>query len=304
MEVLRTPEARFQNLKDFSFAPNYVEVPRGDATGNLRMHYLDEGDPNSTETVLMMHGEPSWCYLYRKMIPSVVAAGHRVIAPDLPGFGRSDKPGQREDYTYQRHVDWVTAFLVSLDLTGITLVCQDWGGLIGLRIATEHPDRFTRIVAANTFMPTGDHQASDAFLAWRKYSQEVENFKVGNIVNGGCATDLSDDEIAAYDAPFPDDTYKSGARQFPTLVPTTPDDPASEANRAAWVVLGNWTKPFLTAFSDNDPVTAGNDDNLRKRIPGAQGQAHATMKGGRHFLQEDCGPELSQVVIDFIAANK
>ena len=235
------------------------------------------------------------------MIPSIAGAGHRAIVPDLAGFGRSDKPARREDYTYQRHVDWVHGFIDALDLKNITLVCQDWGGLIGLRVAAEQPDRFARIVAANTFLPTGDRPPGEAFLRWQKFSQETPNFNVGRIVNGGCVTDLPPENIAAYDAPFPDDSYKEGARQFPLLVPTSPDDPASEANRRAWETLREWTKPFLTAFSDSDPVTRGAERLLQAQIPGAKDQPHTTIVGGGHFLQEDKGEELARVVVDFIA---
>jgi haloalkane dehalogenase len=279
-----------------------VDVPHGDGGGDLRVHYLDEGASDG-EIVLLMHGEPSWCFLYRKMIPFLVDAGLRAVAPDLVGFGRSDKPASRADYTYQRHVDWMTAWLEALELSGVTLVGQDWGGLIGLRLLAEHPDRFARGVAANTFLPTGDRHPGDAFLAWQKFSQEIPEFKVGNIVNGGCTTDLAPDVVAAYDAPFPDESYKQGARQFPMLVPTSPDDPASDPNRRAWDALSGWTKPFLCAFSDRDPITGGADRALRERIPGCEGQPHATIEGGGHFLQEDRGEELARVVADFVRST-
>jgi haloalkane dehalogenase len=301
MDVLRTPDERFGQLPDFPFAPHYVTVPRGDGTGDLRMHHLDEGPADAPETVLLLHGEPSWSYLYRSMIPVLVAAGHRVLAPDLVGFGRSDKPAARADYTYQAHVDWTWAFLEAVDARNLTLVCQDWGGLIGLRIAAEHPERFARVVAANTFLPTGDRPPGEAFLAWQRFSQETPTFPVGLIVNGGCTTDLAPEVIAAYDAPFPDDSFTAGARQFPVLVPTAADDPAADANRRAWAVWETWTKPFLTAFSDSDPITAGGDRVLQERIPGARGQQHTTIAGGGHFLQEDRGPELARVVVDFVA---
>jgi len=248
----------------------------------------------------MLHGEPSWSYLYRKMIPVITAAGHRAVAPDLAGFGRSDKPARREDYTYQFHVDVMTGLIESLDLREITLVGQDWGGLIGLRIAAEHPDRFARIVVANTGLPTGDQPMTEGFMRWREYSQTVENFHVGGIVKGGCLNDPPPEVIAAYNAPFPDDSYKAGARQFPLLVPTGPDDPASEANRRAWEVLRRWEKPLLTAFSDSDPVTRGGERVFQKLVPGAHGQPHVTIAGAGHFLQEDKGEEFAQVVVDFI----
>jgi haloalkane dehalogenase len=297
MEILRTPEERFANLPGFDFAPHYVEV------NGLRLHFVMEGDPHG-ETVLLLHGEPSWCYLYRKMIPILTAAGHRVVAPDLAGFGRSDKPARREDYSFQFHMDVLTGFVEALDLRAMTLVCQDWGGLLGLRLAAEQPDRFARIVAANTGLPTGDQPMSEGFMRWREYSQTVEHFHVGGIVKGGCATELSPEVIAAYNAPFPDDSYKAGARQFPMLVPITPEDPAAAANRRAWDVLRQWKKPFLTAFSDSDPVTRGGERVFQKLVPGAAGQPHATITGAGHFLQEDKGDELARIVAAFIAQTK
>jgi haloalkane dehalogenase len=302
MNSLRTPDDRFENLPGYALQPHYLEVPSGDG-GTLRVHYIDEGARHGWP-VLMMHGEPSWCYLYRKMIPVIVDAGHRAIAPDLIGFGRSDKPSKRADYTYQRHVDWMTAFLEAIDIRNATLVGQDWGGLIGLRLVAEHSDRFARVVAANTFLPTGDNPPGEAFLRWQKFSQETPVFHVGGIVKSGCRTELPPDVIEAYNAPFPDDSYKEGARQFPLLVPTRPDDPASEPNRRAWEVLRNWTKPFLTAFSDSDPVTRGGERVLRELIPGAKGQPHTTIAGGGHFLQEDKGEELAQVIVNFIRGTE
>jgi haloalkane dehalogenase len=294
METLRTPDDRFANLPGYPFAPHYTQAE------GIRIHYVDEG-PRSAAPVLLLHGEPSWSFLYRKMIPILTAAGHRAVAPDLVGFGRSDKPVRREDFTYQRHVDWMRHVLVALDLRGVTLVCQDWGGLIGLRLVAEHPDRFARVVVANTFLPTGDIPAGPAFLAWKEYSQTTPDVHVGGIVRGGCATDLAPEVVAAYDAPFPDDRYKAGPRQFPVLVPVTPDDPAAPANRKAWEVLSRWDKPFLTAFSDQDPITRGADRLFQERVPGAKGRPHTTIAGGGHFLQEDKGEELAHVVTDFIA---
>jgi haloalkane dehalogenase len=298
MKTLRTPDEQFSNLTDYPFEPNYVEIPDGD-DGTLRMHYVDEG-PRDAQPVVLMHGEPSWSYLYRKMIPIITDAGYRTIAPDLVGFGRSDKPANRSDYTYQRHVDWAQAWLDRLDLQRITLVCQDWGGLIGLRLVTNNPGRFARVVSANTGLPTGDTPISDAFLKWRKFSIEVPDFNVGTIIAKFCKNPLPENVAAAYNAPFPDDTYKAGARIFPSLVPISPDDPASPANRKAWEVLSIYDKPFLTAFSDGDPITGGGERIFQKRVPGAKGQPHTTIKGGGHFLQEDCGEELAEVVVDFI----
>jgi haloalkane dehalogenase len=301
MKILRTPDDRFRGLSGYAFAPHYVDVAAGDGQ-TLRVHYVDEG-PRNAPVVLMIHGEPSWSYLYRKMIPLFAAAGLRAIAPDLVGFGRSDKPAAREDYTYARHVDWMRAWLEALDLRNVTLVCQDWGGLIGLRLVAEQPDRFARVVAANTFLPTGDQNLGDAFFGWREFSQTVPEFPAGRIVKGGCVDDIGPEIIAAYDAPYPDESYKSGARAFPLLVPARPDDPASDANRSAWKVLERWRKPFLTAFSDSDPITAGGDRVMQKRIPGAAGQPHTTIAGAGHFLQEDKGEELARVCIDFIKST-
>ncbi len=298
MRALRTPDERFGDLPGFDFQPHYLQVADGEG-GELRVHYLDEGPP-SAAPVLLMHGEPSWCYLYRKMIPVIVEAGYRAVAPDLVGFGRSDKPAEFGDYTYQRHVDWMRAVVDHLDLNGITLVCQDWGGLIGLRLVADQPGRFARVVAGNTGLPTGDHAMSDAFMAWREYSRTAPDFHVGGIIKGACVTKLTEAIIAAYDAPFPDDTYKAGARIFPSLVPISPDDPAAEANRNAWQVLAGFEKPFLTAFSDEDPITRGGERVFLKMVPGAQGCPHTTIKGGGHFLQEDQGEQLARVVIDFM----
>jgi haloalkane dehalogenase len=299
MKALRTPDERFDNLPGWTFEPNYIDIADGEG-GSLRMHYVDEG-LTSAAPVLLLHGEPSWAYLYRKMIPVIVAAGHRAIAPDLIGFGRSDKPAEKSDYTYQRHVDWVTDFVKALDLRDITYFGQDWGALIGLRVAAGNEERFARIVIGNGFLPTGDQGANDAFLRWQKFSQESPVFDIGRIIQGATVTNLPDDVVAAYNAPFPDDSYKAGARQFPSLVPTAPDDPASEPNRAAWEVLRKWEKPFLTAFSDSDPITRGADRPLQNLIPGAAGQPHVTIEGGGHFLQEDKGEELGGIVVDFIA---
>jgi haloalkane dehalogenase len=302
MQILRTPDERFSNLPGWPYAPLYAEVASGDG-GTLRMHYVDEG-PRDAAPVLLLHGEPSWSYLYRRMIPTLVRRGHRCVALDLVGFGRSDKPAERADYSYQRHVDWLRELVIDhLDLRRITLFCQDWGGLLGLRLAAEHEDRFDRIVAANTFLPTGDSPPGEAFFAWRKFSQEVPVFPTGQILQRATVKELPADVVAAYDAPFPDETYKSGARQFPTLVPASPDDPANAANRRAWTVLEKWNKPFLTLFSDSDPVTAGGDVVFQRRIPGCKGQPHATMIGGGHFLQEDNGEELAARTADFIEAT-
>lgn len=301
MKFLRTPDSRFEHLAGYDFAPHYLAVDDTEG-GELRVHYVDEG-PRDAAPVLLLHGEPSWSYLYRKMIGPLVAAGHRVIAPDLVGFGKSDKPVERNDYTYARHVGWMQSVLDQLQLNDITLFCQDWGGLIGLRLVAENPDRFARVVAANTMLPTGDFHPGDAFLAWQTFSQETPVFPVGNIIRKSVALPVNDEVVAAYDAPFPDETFKAGARQFPLLVPVSPDDPASAANRAAWEVLKQFQKPFLTAFSDKDPITRGAERVLQKLIPGAAGQVHVTIENGGHFLQEDQGERLAIVLNEFIAAT-
>ena len=302
MDVVRTPDERFSDLPGWDFAPRYVDVDDGDGDGGrLRVHYVDEG-PADGRVVLLMHGEPSWAYLYRHVIPPLVAAGHRCIAPDLVGFGRSDKPTRQEDYTYERHVEWMRQALFDhLDLTDITYFGQDWGGLVGLRLVAEHPDRYARFAVGNTGLPTGDGRMSKAFLAWQEFARTTEVFPVGAIIDGGCTSTLSAEVIAAYDAPFPDDTYLAGARVFPTLVPTSPDDPAAPANRAAWESLRRFDRPVLCAFSDADPVTAGGDAVFLREIPGTAGQAHVTIAGGGHFLQEDRGAELAEVLVRFIA---
>lgn len=301
MIVLRTPDERFANLSGFPFRAHYLNVPSGNGP-ELRMAYVDEGKPNDP-VVLLLHGEPSWSYLYRKMIATLTTAGYRAIAPDLIGFGRSDKPADPEDYTYQRHVDWLHAFVRQLDLRNVTLFCQDWGGLLGLRMAAEDPERYTYIVAANTFLPTGDMPLGSGFEKWKHYALTTPVFHIGGIVRGGTvkkfSTDLEEARRieAAYDAPFPDDRYKAGARVFPCLVPATPDDPAAPANRRAWEVLSRWEKPFLTVFGDSDPVTRGADQALQAMIPGAQGQPHTVVKDAGHFIQEDQGEFIAEYVV-------
>jgi len=305
MDVIRTPDNRFESLPDYPFAPHYALVPTIDngRDSEVRVHYLDEG-PSDAAPVLLMHGEPSWSYLYRRMIPPLVAAGHRVIAPDLVGFGRSDKPMKQQDYTYARHVAWMSALVFDrLDLTDITFFGQDWGGLIGLRLVAAQPDRYARVVIGNTGLPTGHGPASEAFLAWQKFSQETPDFPVGKIVSGGTAGGLDPAVVAAYDAPFPDDRFKAGARIFPTLVPTSADDPSSPDNERAWAVLSEFKKPFVLAYSDSDPITKGGDAPFLAKVPGAQGRAHTTIEGGGHFLQEDKPHEVAQVILDTIAAG-
>ncbi len=296
MDTLRTPEERFADLPGPTFAPHYTEVE------GLRMHFVDEG-PRDGRPVLLLHGEPTWSFLYRRMIPVITAAGLRAIAPDLVGFGRSDKPVQTEDYSYALHVATVTGLLAHLGLDDITLFAQDWGGLVGLRAAAENESRFARIVVANTGLPTGDHPMSEAFLQWREASRSMDPFPVGAIIQHACGGRLPPEVVAAYDAPFPDERYKAGARIFPSLVPITPDDPAAAANRRAWTVLRRWEKPFLTAFSDGDPITRGGDAVFQKLVPGAQGQPHVTVADAGHFLQEQKGEEVARIVVDFVAAT-
>lgn len=302
MEVLRTPEARFAALEGYFFAPHYHWVrDRADGT-SLRIHHVDEGPPDAAP-VLLMHGEPSWAYLYRRFVPDLAARGHRVVAPDLVGFGRSDKPARREDYSYERHVAWMSDWLTEIDLRGITLFCQDWGGLIGLRLVAAFPDRFARVVVANTGLPVGGG-ATDGFRAWLAFSQNVPGFPVGAIVNGGCVRDLTPGEIAAYDAPFPDERYKEGARQFPALVPITPDHPSVAENRAAWEVLARFDRPLLTAFGSDDAVTRGGEKPFIDRVPGAAGQPHTIIAGAGHFLQEDAPEALCELIDRFIQADR
>lgn len=298
MQVLRTPDDRFVGLEGYDFAGHYAEMTDA-ATGTpLRIHYLDEG-PADAAPILLLHGEPSWSYLYRKFVTPLAAAGHRVLAPDLIGFGKSDKPAARGDYTYERHVQWMSDWLTGLDLRGITLFCQDWGGLIGLRLVAAFPDRFARLVIANTGLPIGTGW-SEGFAAWLKFSQSVPEFPVGFIVNGGTTRELTPGEVTAYDAPFPDESFKEGARQFPVLVPITPEHASVAENIAAWQVLGRFEKPVLTCFSDKDAVTAGGEKVIIERIPGARGQAHTIIAGGGHFLQEDAPEELVALIDAFV----
>jgi haloalkane dehalogenase len=332
MRILRTPDERFQALAEFPFTPNYLEIDSG-AGPSLRIHYLDEG-PRDGEIVLCMHGQPTWSYLYRHMIPLLTASGYRVLAPDLVGFGRSDKPAATDDYTYARHVRWMSAWLEALDLTGVTLVCQDWGGLIGLRLVAAFPDRFARVVAANTGLPDAqglpaemarpmrqllasieipttaelgarfrEPAAAPGFFYWIRFAAEQPDFRVSELMQVTALHALTPAQCAAYDAPFPDESYMAGARRFPGLVPIFPDDPELPAQRAAWDVLRRFEKPFLTAFGDSDPVTAGQHLRFQHEIPGARGQRHVTIEHAGHFLQEDQPEAFARVVIEFMRAN-
>ncbi|MEM7084372.1 MAG: haloalkane dehalogenase [Pseudomonadota bacterium] len=324
MKIYRTPDSCFDNLPGYSFTPNYADID------GMRMHFVDEAPDTGPDTgqspdastnsrlepgqspyiknsdpeiILLLHGEPSWSYLYRHMIPVLVSAGFRVIAPDLIGFGRSDKPADRRFYTYERHVYWLTRFLEVEGLKNINLVCQDWGSLLGLRVAAENSDWFSRIILANGGLPTGDESMPKAFKIWKRFARFSPIFPIGKIVDTGCTTSLTREVKAAYDAPFPSPKYKAAARAFPLLVPTSPDNPATAANRAAWDVFRNWDKPFLTAFSDKDPITRGGQSLWQKEVPGARGRRHPIIEGAGHFLQEDKGVELANVVAEFIRTS-
>lgn len=301
MKLLRTEDSRFENLPGFRFRPLYRELPDF-AGGSLRMHYLDEG-PRDGEPVLCLHGEPTWSYLYRDVIPALARHGYRSLAPDLIGFGRSDKPADPADHLYARHVAWLRAWIEGLDLRDLTLLCHDWGGLIGLRLVAEMPERFRRIVACNTALPTGEKPPGEAFAAWRRYCQETPELPIGEIVGRGCKGALSAGEILSFEAPFPDESYKVAPRQFPALVPTRADEPEAIANRAAWEALKRWEKPFLTAFSAEDPFYRGMAEVFQIAVPGAHGQMHATFADAGHFLQEDRGEALGELVAEFMTAT-
>ncbi len=295
MKSLRTPDAHFENLPGYDFTPHYCEL-----TDALRLHYVDEG-PRDGRTIILMHGEPSWSFLYRFMIRQLSAAGFRVLAPDLIGFGKSDKPLGLSDYSYAGHVAWMQQWLDNVDVSDAVLFCQDWGGLIGLRLVADNPDRFAAVMAGNTGLPIGKGTPSAAFVKWQKFSQTIPVFPTGNILQGATVRELTADEVAAYDAPYPDETYKAGARIFPALVPTDPSMAGVAENIEAWKVLKTWTKPFLTGFSDQDPVSRGGEKIFQKLVPGAKGQPHAILKGGGHFLQEDVSEELSEMLIGLCA---
>jgi len=297
MRVLRTPEERFTDLPGFGYPPQYAEA------GGLRLAYVEAGPPDG-EPVLLLHGEPSWSFLYRKVVPVLAGAGLRAIAPDLAGFGRSDKPAAVSDHSYARHVEWIRALAFDrLGLRGVTLVGQDWGGLIGLRLVAEHPERFARVVAANTGLPTGDQPMPDVWLRFRDVVAAAPALSVSRLVQSGCQSALPAGVLAAYDAPFPDESFMAGPRAMPGLVPTTPDDPASAANRAAWQKLAAWDRPFLVAFSDRDPITGAMGPVLRRAVPGAAGIEHPVLEGAGHFLQEDAGERLGELIVEFIRAH-
>ncbi|MEM1436329.1 MAG: haloalkane dehalogenase [Pseudomonadota bacterium] len=354
MNVLRTPDRRFLGLTDYPFAPHYTTIETAQGA-ELRIHHVDEG-PTDGPIVLCMHGQPVWSYLYRKMIPLLVKAGFRVIAPDLPGYGKSDKPAAREDYSYQRQVDWMGQWLAANDLNGITLFGQDWGGLIGLRMIADQPERFDRVVISNTGLPhspdvpeaiirqVAEYRANaktptlqemsaalqrvpdsraTAFAYWQKFCWETEDVPVGFMMSmmidrpsrlsmlmpfllhriGFAPLRASTKLGIAYEAPFPDPSYKMAVRAMPSQVPTLPDDPSAEAQARAWAFYEQFDKPFLCAFADDDPVTKGGDAEFIARVPGAKGQPHTTIPGGGHFIQENRPAEVVQVIVDFCRAN-
>jgi len=294
-KIIRTPESRFENLEDYNFSSNYIDVEEG-----LRLHYLDEGNKDKP-IVLLLHGEPSWSYLYRKMIP-ILSTNFRVIVPDLIGFGKSDKLVNLQDYTYQKHIDWVLTFIQKLDLKNITLFCQDWGGLIGLRILSEMENRFSMVIASNTTLPTGETPLPESFLKWRAYSQHSPEFNIGKVIDMGTVQPLSEEVLAAYNAPFPSQEYKAGARIFPTLVPIDRDDPQAVKNREAWEKLKHWNKPFLTVFGEEDDIMKGAEKAFQKLVPGTKEQNHKIIHAG-HFIQEDQGEELAKMIIEFYKNN-
>ena len=297
MKVLRTPDERFESLPDFPFEPRYVEIPN-EWGPSLRMHYIDEG-PRTAPSAVLLHGEPTWSYLYRHLIPSLVRGGHRVLVPDLVGFGRTDKPAEIDDYTYERMVEWMATWFGLVNPRRVTLILHDWGGLIGLRILAKGSRRFERIVAMNTGLPTGHQAMSQEFSTWRLMAHNMPVLPVGQIVNGACFVDLPPEVISAYDAPFPDESFKAGARALPGLVPTHPDDPSAAENRKAWQSLSRLKKPFLTVFSDLDPISSGTEETFKARIPGAVGQPHTRLRQAGHFVTEDRTDRLIKLLSKF-----
>jgi haloalkane dehalogenase len=302
MRILRTPDFRFANLLDYAFEPHYVELPAA-GEGKLRVHYLDEG-PRDGHPLVLLHGQPSWSYLYREMIPGFAEAGLRVLAPDLVGFGRSDKPAEPSDYSYERHVGWINDWLVTINPNPSTLFVHDWGGFIGLRVLARRPERFERAIVSNSGLPDGERiEPLEIFYTWRQFVRDQEQLAIGNVIQLGSTKELSDEVVFAYEAPFPDESYKSGVRAFPELVPTEAEDQQAAANRKAWQVLEDWTKPFLTLFGELDPMNAGSDQIFQERVPGAKDQPHARLAGAGHYIQEDAAGELTERVIDFVRST-
>ena len=299
MEVLRTPDERFADLENYDFAPHYRDVVAADGTA-LRFHFVDEG-PRDAAPVLLLHGNPTWSYLHRHMIRGLVARGHRVLALDLMGMGRSDKPTQRAAYTLANHVDWMSQWLVGEDLSNVTLYCQDWGGLAGLHLLPRHPDRFARVIASNTGIPTGE--GANAFMEqWLTYSQSVDALPISALVDNGTTRSLTPGELAAYDAPFPDGSYQTSALHFPTLIPVQPDNPGVPMCENTWEFLATWTKPFLTVFGSEDPISykPGAHRKFQRVVPGAAGQAHQVIDGANHFIQEEAPDQLVATIDEFI----
>lgn len=300
MTVLRTPDERFAGLPDFDFSPLYAEIDGG-SLGPLRMHYLDEGSPEGLPVVLV-HGEPTWSYMFRRTIAPLVSAGHRVIAPDLIGFGKSDKPSEISDYTYERHVSWLTSFCAGLELQGVVMLGHDWGGLLGLRLATEVDGLVHAYVASNHGYPTGDMPANDALRSWQHYAASVEEFDTGAIVARACASELEESVVSAYDAPYPDETFKAGARAFPALIPVTADDPSADQVRASRQILAESGMPFLTVYGEQDPIAGAADAMFHQLVPGSAGQPHARLVHAGHNMPEDAGETLGEIVAEFAQA--
>ncbi|MEO7423275.1 MAG: haloalkane dehalogenase [Ornithinibacter sp.] len=304
MDLLRTPESAFDAITDFPHPPRFADVATPGAAESVRMAWYSSG-PQDGPVVLLLHGEPTWSYLYRDVMAVLADAGLRAIAVDLVGFGRSDKPTSATDHTYERHVAWVRSLVFDvLDLRDVTLVGQDWGGLIGLRLVAEHPGRFARVVAANTGLPTGDHHMPPQWWQFRRAVEGAATLDIGRLVSAGCRRPLRPGAAAAYDAPFPDPSMLAGPRAMPTLVPTSPQDPATGANRAAWERLRSWDRPFLVAFSDSDPITGPMASVLQRAIPGTRGLEHPVLAGAGHFLQEDAGAELGAVIAAFVRQSR
>lgn len=296
-QALRTPEERFLNLPEFSFTPHYLTVP-DERFGDLRMHYVEEG-PAAAPVVLLLHGQGCWSYLYRRMIPLLVAGGFRVIAPDYIGFGRSDKLPATGDYTFQRHIDWLTAFLDKLALRDITAYLFDWGGFFGLRIAAERPEFFARLVLSNTNLPTGQGSGNAWFIKWREEQFAMPRFPQGEMVNDGVVHKLRPEIIAAFDAPYPDESHKTGPRRFPMILPILADDPAAIANAQAWKILAGWQKPVLTLYSAAFAGGAMGPDRVLAHLPGARGQAHALLRDANFYITEDQGEEVARRIAEF-----
>jgi haloalkane dehalogenase len=291
LDVFRTPDERFAGLPGYDFEPHYEEV------GGLRLHYVDEG---SGQPVVCFHGEPTWAYLYRKMVGPLVAAGHRVICPDYPGFGRSDKPTDRDWYTYDRHVEHMTRLLEQIDVRDATVVVQDWGGPIGLRWATENPDRVARLVIMNTGLFAG--QVNEAFMAWRNFAERNPDLPVGFVIQGATATELPADVVSASEAPWPNAECKAGAAMFPLIVPTTAEAPGADEMRAVQERLASWDKPVLVAFSDSDPIfTPKAGQRFVDLIPGARDLC--VIEGAAHFLQEDRGEVIAGEINRFLESG-